>query len=87
MGARTRNGARDTEMAYEHLNRDTGMSKDRIWRQGTAARTQGHGVWGQWQWGLTGLPVAAGPPALPAGAGPGVGTVRHRLHQAVHDLI
>lgn len=34
-----------------------------------------------------GLPVAAGPPALPAGAGPGVGTVRHRLHQAVHDLI
>lgn len=30
-------------MADEHLNRDTGMSKDRIWRQGTAAGDRGTG--------------------------------------------
>lgn len=50
--------------------------RDRVQGQGMGTET-----------GLTGLPIAAGPPALLVGAGPGVGVEGHRFHQPVHDFI
>lgn len=70
------------------VGRAQGQSKGTERGQHMVAGTQRwDGAWGQWQQGLTGLPIAAGPPALLVGAGPGVGALRHRLHQAVHDLV
>lgn len=65
----------------QRWDRDTEMGKKHLGTATEMGQSTGTGA------GLTGLPIATGPPALLVGAGPGVGIVSHRFHQPVHDFI